>query len=260
MRRLALQIITIILHLPGLSCRRILRMPRCPRSIEHFRNLLQTVSLRFREQEERHHEENRQQNAEHNIVVPADVVQCDRVDEGEDDQRAVHGQQLDCETFAAERVGEDLSWVAQEERSVGDVVVEEEDEDEGDDDDACGLGAVLVEDGGAGGPDDEGDEHAGAGPDKERAAAEPVDEECGADGGAEVEDLEYAVDQGLGVWVGDADSVEDERQVVADNGNAVPLCKAADADGDEGSFAVAGGGDKSGPFGGFGFLLELDGA
>jgi hypothetical protein len=85
--------------------------------------------------------------------------------------------------------------------------VEVVDEDHRDDGYPEAVSAVLSKEGRADSPDDEGDEHAAAGPDEQRAAAETVDEEGGAGGGPEVEDLEEAVDQGLGVWVCDADGL-----------------------------------------------------
>lgn len=96
--------------------------------------------------------------------MPANVVQGNRVDERQDDQRAVDGQQLDGEALAAEGVGKDLGWVSEQKRRIGDVVVEEEDKNKRNHDYASAFRSVNVEGGGAGGPDDEGDKHAGAGP------------------------------------------------------------------------------------------------
>ncbi len=92
--------------------------------------------------------------------------------------------------------------------------MEGKDEDEYNDHDAGGVRCTLVKDGRAGGPDHEGDGHADTGPDERCPATEPVDQECRGNSGAEVEDLKNAIDEGLGVWVGNPNGVEYESEVV----------------------------------------------
>jgi len=137
--------------------------------------------------------------------------------------------------------------------------VEEIHENEDNNRQTRGFRARVIEDGGAGGPDDEGDEHADARPEEECSAAESVDQECSRNGSPEVEDLENTIDQSLRVRVFDAHCIEHECKIVRDYGNAIPLREGADADSYEGSFAVSRGCDKRRPFCVGGLLLQFNG-
>lgn len=191
------------------------------RSVKYLRDLLKRVALRLREEEPSDGEGEDVEAAEEGVVVPPDIVERDRVDKGQDDERPIHREQLHRQALAAQRVGEYLRRIAKQERRVGNIVVEVEEEDKGDDGAAQGGGFDAVEDGGAGRPDDEGDEHANAGPEKQRAAAEAVHEQGCARCDGEVEDLKQAVDQGLRVGIRDADGVEDEGEIVRHDSDAL---------------------------------------
>lgn len=86
MRRLALEEIAIILRLAGLNRRSVLHMLRGGGSVEDFRDLLQAVALRLGEEEEGDNKEDGEQAAEHDVVMPSDVFQCNRVNERQNNQ------------------------------------------------------------------------------------------------------------------------------------------------------------------------------
>lgn len=189
-------------------------MRRGHRPVKDLCNLLEGVALCLREEEPSDRKGEDVEAAEEDIVVPPDIVERDRVHKGQDDERPIHREQLHRQALAAQRVGEDFRRIAQQERGVGYIVVEVEEEDKGDDGAAQGGGFRAVKNRGAGRPDDEGDEHADPGPEKQRAAAEAVHQQGRAGRGGEVEDLQQAVDQGLSVGIRDADGVENEGEIV----------------------------------------------
>ena len=145
-------------------------------TIEHRRNFLQRVSLCLREEEPRNSKDHSIKAAKKDIVMPSNVFQRDRIDKGQYNQRSVDTQQIDSNTLAACRVGEYFRGIAQQQRRVGDVVVEVEDEDKANDCVAQGGVLRLLEKRGADRPDDEGYQHADRRPQKKSSPAEIVDE------------------------------------------------------------------------------------
>lgn len=113
--------------------------------------------------------------------------------------------------------------------------------------------------GGAGGPNDEGDEHAGSRAEEKRAAAEAVDDEELADGDDQVQDLEAPVDDELGVAIGDSHALEDDAEVVGGKPVARPLAEEAESEEDDEASTVGFCADKLHPAIALEFLLELDG-
>jgi len=81
-------------------------------AIEDLSNLLQAVPFGLREQEPSGREDDDQQHAKHDIVVPSDVLERDRVDKSEDDKRAVDRNHLDGEALCSQAIREDLSRVS----------------------------------------------------------------------------------------------------------------------------------------------------
>ena len=108
--------------------------------------------------------------------------------------------------------------------------MEEEGEKAHDDHNACGLRSGLVVHGRASSPDDVRDQHADATPVEERAPAQSINQERRGQGCSEVEDLKQAVDEGLVEGICDADSVQHQGQVIADNTDTVLLSERAQAD------------------------------
>lgn len=94
-------------------------------AVKNLRNFLKAVSLGFGEEKPGNRHNYNKETAEHNIVVPPNVIKCDRVDERQNDQRAVDRDHFYCKTFGTERVWEDLGCVAEQEWRIADVVVEE---------------------------------------------------------------------------------------------------------------------------------------
>lgn len=229
------------------------------RPIKQLCDLFQASSLRLGEEDIRDGQEYGQETAKYDVILPPDILHADWVHKGRNDQRHVDAQQLAGDALAPQTVRPQLRRVRHQERRVRDVVVEIEGKQAHDNDDAgCAVARVVV-DGAARRPDDVRRQHAHAGPDEQRAPADAVHQDGGGERGAEVEDLEQPVDQGLVERVGDADGVEDEGQVVRHHADAVPLREGAQADGYEETFAVSGRGDEGGPGGRLGGLLEADG-
>lgn len=106
------------------------------------------------------------------------------------------------------------------------------------DNNAGRLASRVGVDSRAGRPDDVGDEHADTRPEKKGASAKTVDQEGCTQSGRKVEDLEEAVDEGLVKGIRDADGVEDEREVVGDDADTVPLRKDAREDSNQGALPV----------------------
>jgi hypothetical protein len=65
------------------------------RSVEHDSNLFKRMAFGLREKDESDGEEERQQDTEHDIVVPSNVVQSNRVHKGEDNEGSVYCQMVD---------------------------------------------------------------------------------------------------------------------------------------------------------------------
>jgi len=84
------------------------------RAIEDLSDLLQAVSLGLREQEPRGREDDDQKDAEHDVVVPSNIIQRNRVDKGENDERAINGDHLDRKALCSQAVREDLGGVSRD--------------------------------------------------------------------------------------------------------------------------------------------------
>lgn len=100
--------------------------------------------------------------------------------------------------------------------------MKKEDEDECND---CNASAVIAGVGkysATSRQDNERRKHAHTGPDEECPTTKTVDQKSCHDGRRKVEELEESVDQCLGVWISDANSIEDESEVVGYNSNALP--------------------------------------
>lgn len=142
-------------------------------SVENPSDFLQAVSFGLGEQEPGRGEDDDQQDAKNDVIVPADVVQRNGIDECQNNQRAIDGDHLDCQALCSQTEGEDLGWVSGEtisfitstisanlpkqERRVCDVVVEVIHENEHNDCQSCSMRARGIEDSGAGSPDDKRD-------------------------------------------------------------------------------------------------------
>ena len=90
----------------------------CIFTIKHGSDLFQTVTLGFGEEDESDGKEDTEQDAKDNVVVPTDVVESDGIDECKDDQRTVDREQFNSQTLTTESIGEDFSWVTEEERCI----------------------------------------------------------------------------------------------------------------------------------------------
>lgn len=97
----------------------------CLRPIKDFGNLLQTMTLCLREEEPGDDIDCNQNAAEHNVVVPTNVVERDRIHKGQDDQRTINGQHFHRQSLCTKRIRKDFGAVAEEKWSVCNVVVEE---------------------------------------------------------------------------------------------------------------------------------------
>jgi hypothetical protein len=72
--------------------------------------------------------------------------------------------------------------------------------------------------------------------------------------------LKKAVDECLHEGVADVDGVEDERQVIADNADTVPLCHRSKSNTNEKTLPVTGGCNEGSPACRLGGVLHVDGA
>jgi hypothetical protein len=232
---------------------------RCSRPVEDFCNLLQAPTLRFREEEVRNAKENYQQTAEHDVVLPPNILHTHWIDECLDYQRDVDGKQFATDTFGPKTIREDFGWVAHEKWRVGDVVVEVENEEADHHNVARSFVVLLVVDGRTRCPNNVREQHANPTPKEEGPSSQSIDEQRSAQSCDEVENLEKAIDKGLHERICDADRVQNEFEIVRDNTDAVPLRECSDADCEEESLAVAGRGHECAPLYGFGKSLFADG-
>lgn len=112
------------------------------------------------------------------VVLPANLVECNRVDIGVEEQRQVHHDEHVAHTLGAEREGQDFYSVADEETGPGEIVASVVEEDHGDDGASVGLNLGGVVALGADCPNDEAQHHSAGGDEEERAATDLVDEEA----------------------------------------------------------------------------------
>jgi hypothetical protein len=180
----------------------------------------------------------------HDVVLPFDVTQSDRVDilVAARVVSVVRVVRLDCDAFdlqeesnvdhqeheshalGANAVGQNLCRVTHKKTRPGQVVeavVEENHGHHG----VCStfVGVVHAVRGRAPGPDDEHNKHAGGGDEEQWTSADLVDEEAHAGGDDHVQNLQTSVDNELNVGVRNSDIVEDDVQVIADKTVARPL-------------------------------------
>ncbi|KAG7877997.1 hypothetical protein KL905_004471 [Ogataea polymorpha] len=144
-------------------------------------------------------------------------------------------------------VREDLCWIRQEQWRVRNVIVEIIDEDEPENGTAVLFGASLRKLCRARRPDDVRYQHANSREQKQGSAAKSVHHKGTCHRSQEIKDLEQAVDQRLHIGGGDADCVENKREVVRNNGDSIPLRTDTDAERDVSSFPVSGRPDKVQP-------------
>ncbi|KAG7835823.1 hypothetical protein KL942_004993 [Ogataea angusta] len=202
--------------------------------------------------------ESTENTAEHDVITPANAVHGDRVAERRNQQSTVHSHQLNSDALGTQMVREDLRRIRQQQRRVRNVIVEVIDEDEPENGTAVLFGAGLGKFRRASRPDDVRDQHANAREQKQRSAAESVHHEGACHRSHEIEDLQQTIDQRLHVGRGDADGVENEREVVRDNGDSVPLRADTDAERDVRSSPVSGRLHKVQPSGLGGLFLHVE--
>lgn len=157
-----------------------------------------------------------QPTAVDNVVLPADVAEGHRVDVLVEEESEIDAEEHGGHTLGANIVWQDFDRVSDEQAGVGHVVEHVVDEDHGNDSSSCCSLLVLVELGGADGPDYEADQHASSRNEEESSAANLVDEEALSDGDNGIANLQDTVDDELCGCVRDSNSVKDEVQVVRD--------------------------------------------
>ncbi|KAG7876636.1 hypothetical protein KL938_004248 [Ogataea parapolymorpha] len=216
-------------------------------AVKHTRNLLQRIALGFWVEHIGVDHESTENTAEHNVIAPANAVHGDRVAERRNQQSTVHTKQFNGDALGTQMVREDLCWIRQKQRRVRNVIVEIIDKDEPENGTAVLFGARLRKLRRARRPDDVRNQHANAREQKQRSAAESVHHKGACHRSHEIENLEQAVDQRLHIGGGDADGVENERKVVGNNGDSIPLRTDTDTERDVRSFSVSGRPDKVQP-------------
>lgn len=194
----------------------------------------------------------------HNEVLPANVLDGDRVDVLVEKETERHAEEHQRQAFGAEVVGEDLGGVAHEQPAESDVVADVVEEDE---DDHCVSGIVVFAAGAfrvaseSDGHGSEGQEHANTGGQEEAATSKLVDEEADTGGGDDVYSVEDGVDRQHRVAVCYSDEFEELflsaicyctegyitylGQEVRDNAVPRPLREETDRDQDDGPVSVA---------------------
>lgn len=203
---------------------------------------LQGVPLRFDVEEVHDYGLDDQPKDVTEVPFPLDVGQGHRVDVIREEGPGGDTQQHDGEVARAQIERTDLDHVADQQARPGKVVEQVEDKNEGDDRPARrgrprGLGLLAGH-----GPPGHGEAHAERGGQEQGAAAEPVDREGHARRDGHVEDGDAPVDDELRVRVRDADLVQDQEYVVADDARARRLREYPGGDDDEESVSVAPGG------------------
>lgn len=242
-------------------------------------NLFQRVALGLGEQEPHNDEHDEQQDAKDNVVVPADVLHADRVDELTNDETARVEVEFEGQTFGAQGVGEDfgrilsiaivsdeykqgrarkLNTYSKQQWCVGNVVVKVVKEEADHHHDTSRRTTRLGIDRRARSPDDIGHQHAGRRPQEQEASAESINQEGSRQRSAKVEDLQHAVDERLVKGAGDANRGEDLAEVVGHNGDTVPLRKEADANGNGHALPVSGSREQGAPGRQGRFLLHVN--
>jgi hypothetical protein len=212
----------------------------------------------------------------HDVVLPFDVTQSDRVDILVA-ARVVSNVRLDCDAMdlqeesnvdhqeheshalGANAVGQDFCRVTHKKTRPGQVVEAVVEENHGHHS-VCStlVGVVHAVRSRATGPDDENNEHAGGGDKEQWTSADLVDEEAHAGGDDHVQDLQTSVNNELDVAVRDSDIVENDVQVVADKTVARPLREETERQEDDEPVAVALGLEELEPAVAFELLLQLD--
>lgn len=180
----------------------------------------------------------REEDAVHNVVLPADALERDRVQVVVEEERQVDAHEQDRHSTGTDLVGQNLDGVADQQAGPGQIVAGEVQEDQGDDGGTGRLGSVLNRVLGSDGPADKHDAHTTGGDEEKRATTGLVDGECHAAGDEHVPDVEAAVDDVLGFRVLNADLRQDVSDVVRHERVARQLREETGADADKHAVAV----------------------
>lgn len=223
-----------------------------------------------------------EEDTEHNVVLPVQGVQCDRVHVLVENKRNVDSERLHHKTLGPDAEWQDFNGVRHEKGRHGDVVETIEKEDKGQDtvsgrlvgpdrNTLAGVAVVLRHTSrveilrrlgvqrGTDGPADESDAHTSRGGEEEETTSNLVDRECSDNGPEVVVDLEDTVDKSLVASLCDSNTLEDLCEVIRDETVTRPLREEGDGNDDAKTTEVSLVGEKVLPRRrAGGFLLETE--
>lgn len=91
-----------------------IRIISASRPIKHLSNLLKRMSLSLRKEEPGNNQHHDIKAAEKDIIMPTNPIQRNGVHKSQHNKRGIHTQQLNRQSFTANRVWENLGWITEQ--------------------------------------------------------------------------------------------------------------------------------------------------